>query len=89
MRTKMFPVAAAALIALTPLASMARTTGYFSDAVVKSVNPSALTVTLKDGTRLGVETASQFNQLKPGQRYNIKWADVGGNATAVRVQKVS
>lgn len=54
MKTLLVPAAAATLLALAPMAALAKTSTNFSDAVIKSINPSARTVTLADGNTYGL-----------------------------------
>ena len=80
MRKTFVPALIAAVLVSAPLASMARTSGYFSDAVVKSVNPSALTVTMEDGNTYDLNYAAQLDQLKPGEHIAFNWIDVNGGS---------
>ena len=86
MRNKFVPALLAAILVSAPLASMARTSGYFSDAVVKSVNPSALTVTMDDGNTYALNYAAQANELKPGQHIAFNWIDVNGGSRLTSFQ---
>lgn len=85
MKTLMVPAAAAALLALAPLAASARTTGYANDALVQSSNPSALTVTLSNGNSYGVYNGALFNQLKAGSHYNVQWQDINGGMVITHI----
>lgn len=85
MKTILVPAAAAALLALAPMAALAKTSGTYSDAVIKSVNPSALTVTLANGNTFGVAYAGLEAQLQPGAHVSLHWQDVNGTSTVTNV----
>ena len=74
------PAAIAALIALAPAASMARTVQTF-DGTVQSINSSAGSVTLTDGTSYLLGTAALQAQLKPGAHVNLTVKDINGSDT--------
>ena len=86
MRNKFVPALIAAVLVSAPLASMAHTSGYFSNAVVQSVNPSALTVTMQDGNTYALNYAAQANQLKPGEHISFNWIDVNGGSRLTQFQ---
>lgn len=73
------PAAVAAMLAFAPLAALAQTGGYYSDATIQSVNPTAMTVKLSDGSEYTVAYAGLLNQLQPGSTVNFRWQDSNGN----------
>lgn len=87
MRKILVPAAAAALLALAPLAATARTVGYIDSATVQSVNPSALTVTLSDGSVFNLARASQLDRLKPGDHIAFNWQDSNGSYVITRLSR--
>lgn len=89
MRNKFVPALLAAVLVSAPLAAMARDSGDFSDAVVKSVNPSALTVTMQDGDVYALNYAAQANQLKPGEHISFHWIDVDGGSRLTTFHQAS
>jgi Cu/Ag efflux protein CusF len=78
MKTILVPAAAAALLALAPLAASAKTSGDYSNAVIKSVNASARTVTLNDGSSFGYAYAALAQKLQPGAHVSFHWQDING-----------
>lgn len=88
MRMTLVPAAAAALMALTPLAAMAHTTGYYSNAVVKSVNPGGLRITLKNGQPLHLAYMAQAQTFKAGHHYFINWASENGGRVITNAKSV-
>ena len=89
MKTLLVPAAAAALLALAPMAALAKTSTNFSDAVIKSINPSARTVTLADGNTYGLNYAGLVGQLQPGAHVNLHVQDVNGANVVTSVTRAS
>lgn len=78
--------AAAALLALAPVMSLAQTTGTFSNQVIASVNESAGTVTLQDGSQFEVLPAAYLNALHAGSAVSFIWQDVDGRRVITSVK---
>lgn len=89
MKTILVPAAAAAVLALAPLAASAKTSGDYTGAVIKSVNPATTTVTLTDGSSFGYAYASLANKLQPGAHVSFHWQDINGSNVITDVTSAS
>lgn len=91
MQKILIPAAAAVVLGLAPLAASAHTRMYgeFSDAVVKSVNQSALTVTIEGGETFNLGYAGEMAQLQPGAHVALTWQDINGSPTVTKVSSAS
>ncbi|MBI1219434.1 MAG: DUF1344 domain-containing protein [Rhodobacteraceae bacterium] len=89
MSSKFIPAALAAILVASPMAVLARSQGAFSDVVVQSVSPSAMTVTMADGNTYDLAYAAQLNQLKAGDHVSFHWTDVNGGSRITDVHAAS
>lgn len=85
MRKLLLAAAAAASVGVVPLAALAHASGVIDNAQVQAVNPSAMTVTLKDGEVFNLDNAAQLSQLQPGAQVQLHWIDQGDNYVVTRI----
>lgn len=85
MSSKLIPAVLAAILAASPMAVLAATTGNYNNALVQSVNPQTLSVTLNDGTTFDVADQAMLKQLTPGAHVDLSYRDVNGSTTITNV----
>jgi Cu/Ag efflux protein CusF len=54
---------------------------------VQSVDTSAMTVTLEDGTTLTVKDADKLKDVKPGDMVKASYSEEGGTKTVSTIEK--
>lgn len=87
MSSKFIPAAILAILVSSPMAVLARTQGDYTNAIVQSVSPQTMTVTLKDGTSFNVVSQALLSQLTPGARVNLQSRDLNGSMAVTNVQR--
>ena len=85
MSNKFIPAAIVAILVASPMAVLAKTQGDYDNAIVQSVNPLTMSVTLKDGTTLEVVSQALLNELTPGARVDLHFRDLDGSMAVTEV----